>query len=113
MAKVVVDNPSFMQLFIIGFAAKKEKIKSPQKPNLRGAPLRGACYKRHECSVWDIYCYLRAHFDSWKLIQHRDNWSGSQTEVKVIDFVIFRQENPQYTNYNLFLVIVIWLFPFK
>lgn len=82
MAKVVVDNPSFMQLFIIGFAAKKEKIKSPQKPNLRGAPLRGACYKRHECSVWDIYCYLRAHFDSWKLIQHRDNWSGSQTEVK-------------------------------
>ena len=82
MAKVVVDNPSFMQLFIIRFAAKKEKIKSPQKPNLRGALLRGACYKRHECNAWDIYCYLRAHIDSWKLIQHRDNWSGSQTEVK-------------------------------
>lgn len=24
--------------------------------------------------------------------------------------VIFRRENPQYTNYNLFLEIVIWLF---
>ena len=71
MAKVVVDNPSFLQLFIIRFAAKKEKIKSPQKPNLRGAPLRH--FKRHECSAWNIYCYLRAHIDSWKLIQHRDN----------------------------------------